>query len=343
MFKIITFVILLTVIPFSAYSKGKKESEQPPSWVVHSSEQYPESDYLTAVQSGRTRKEAELNAVESLAAVFERTVTVQTTSELNYTSTEKNGNTDIGTRKNIDKQVKISTDAGKLVGVEIKAVWKDNTGKQYALAVLDKKKAAKIYKQRIELNNNAIETLIQTAKTHGNSLNAYKQYRTAYKKAVQNDQYRRKLSLLQSSAARLLNQQTSDAQALQLKYKTIARNIPIAIQVSGDKNTELTSAFEKVLTNEGFEISKENNARYKLHAELRVTEGSIADKNKTMIRYTFKALLTDTETNTAVVPYSESGRQIHFTIEQAEHKMFTTLKKQIEKNFAAQMAEFLEG
>ena len=335
MLRIITFFILVNIfLPFTYAS----DTDTPPNWIENPAEAYPESKYLAMAGEGTSRKEAETNAIESLAAIFSRNIDSQTGSSLNYTSSQ---NETAKIDKKIVKDISISTNVKDLAGVEIKEIWASGNEKYYALAVLDKAKAIIIYREKISSNNKTISELINIPDKEKNTIREFSRYNAAYKKAAENEVYASYLLILNPTASMISTKPDFNLNSLKMKCLDILKSIPIKITVEGDKNSKLKAAFSDVLTSTGFQTSELKNCRYVLSAKLTIDDEVISGNNKTIIRYSLIAEFIDVILNESLIPFSISGREIHFNKTNAESKALTVLEKKIKKDFKKVFEEYL--
>lgn len=335
MLKIITFFILVNIfLPF-VYASDK---ETPPNWIENPYEAYAESGYLVIVGEGTSRKEAEANAIESLAAIFSRNIDSKTDSSLNYKSSQ---NETAKIDKKIVKDISISTNIKDLVGVEIKENWSSGDGKYYALAVLDKTKAIIVYREKINSNNKAISELINIPDKEKNTITEYSRYNAAYKKAVENEIYASYLMILNPTASVISTKPDFNLNSLKMKCLDILKDIPIKVTVEGDKNSKLKTAFSDVLNSTGFKTSELKNSKYALSVKLTISDEVIPGNNKTIIRYSLTAEFVDVILNESLIPFSISGREIHFNKTNAESKALMVLEKKIKKDFKKVFEEYL--
>lgn len=314
--------------------------ETPPTWVTNRDEVYPTAQYLTALETGKNRKEAELNALEALAAIFNRNIQAETKTAISIQ--EKNSNTAAQPEKTktLHKDIAVSTKLDNFVGAEIKE-WKDSDGTYYMLAVLNKAKTASLYIDMIRKNNAAITELTGISDTEKYSLTGYCRYSAARLKATENEVFISRLVFLNAGAASLASNDAVSAASLDIACTDIAKQIPIAVSIAGDTSGNLKAAFGHVFSERGFNAASAQTGRYRLNAALTINEPVPQGTNKIMLRYTFEASLQDTATGEIIVPYAVNGRQIHFNQAAAEAKVYTALEKKIKTEFAKQFKAYL--
>lgn len=339
MFKVaVVFIALSFFLPFVSASE-KSVTNMPPVWIETPTEQYPERTYMTAVGEGFSQKEAEVSAIESLAAIFNRKIEAQTQSSLDYASVQ--GKDAAKKDKRINQTISISTNMEQLSGVEIKETWVSPDGTYYALAVLEKSKAIAVYKGKIALNNQAIMSLMDIPADVKNTMTECARYKAAYTKAEENAAYLSVLLQLNPAAGALSNDEKFASNVIKAKWLAALKNMPVAITVSGDKNDKIKSSFAKVFTSAGFILSSSNTCRYSMAVTLVISDEKIPGNNKAVLRYSLDSALTDKVSGETVLPFSLSGREIHLNKANAESKLFKTLDKKISENFKTAFEEYI--
>lgn len=126
-----------------------------PSWVQNPNQNYPASQYLTAVGSASSLVAAKNQAKSELSNIFSQKVkSVQSMDERTRESTE-------GDRSNLSQKLKIRTQiqvesASELIGAKIEkseSVFQDGRMQYFALAVIDKNSAISNYRDKFEDSN----------------------------------------------------------------------------------------------------------------------------------------------------------------------------------------------
>lgn len=112
-----------------------------PDWVDNPSNSYSESDYLTAVGQSDKRDRASKSAIANIAEIFSVNVNAQTATLTE--ATKQQSVLGISTESSTFLRRNIETETQQAIsGIEIKKTWLSPQGEYYALAVLNKRKAA---------------------------------------------------------------------------------------------------------------------------------------------------------------------------------------------------------
>jgi uncharacterized lipoprotein YajG len=107
----------------------------------------------------------------------------------------------------------------------------------------------------------------------------------------------------------------------------------IKISVLNDKDDMIKYAFTKVLTDNGFKVSGQDDVRYKLEVELILTQLDTPNIPVKFVKYVVNANLTDTNSNVVIIPFMINGREGHATFPMAENRVVTQAAKKIISEF----------
>ncbi|GAB4289515.1 MAG: hypothetical protein Kow0090_02200 [Myxococcota bacterium] len=148
---------LLFLIPFTFACCSGAEALKRPDWVSGSSPRYPDALYLTGVGEGDSRSAAE----DAARAQVAKNLRVEVSAKESYSMTE----TSSGEKTNVksEAQATVSSKASELLeGLKIAEVFEES-GKFYALAVLDRDQAA----EKVDMRLKRAEALVDEGVTAG--------------------------------------------------------------------------------------------------------------------------------------------------------------------------------
>lgn len=149
------FTVLLSTCFISACSSSKSDAE-PPKWLDDASSVYSEQLYLSAVGHASKRDMASNNALANLAKIF--TVDIKADSK-DFTKAMTSTGSGIQTSSELSRSIVTSTDL-ELKGAVIKETWQSPQGDVYALALLEKQRAANHLSQTIRSADKNTKQLI---------------------------------------------------------------------------------------------------------------------------------------------------------------------------------------
>lgn len=140
------------------------QQENKPQWIDNAKASYAENDYLTAVGQASKRDRASNNAKANLAEIFYVNVRSETNTITNASKEQSSIGITLESSTFLQHSLQTKTDQA-LSGVKIKESWLSPSGEYYALAVLDKRKAA------MSLNESILELDESTATLINYSIN----------------------------------------------------------------------------------------------------------------------------------------------------------------------------
>lgn len=317
---------------------GKLDTE--PSWVSNPRSVYSEAQFVSAVGYGADRESAEKNALGALIAVFGQTVKGETTVSSRYTEAIKSGTVAVTENSDIDRAVKTSFDLETVVGAEIKGVWFDGDKTTYAVAVMDRAKATILYSNLLETNEETITKLIAVPDAERNTLDAYARYDLAAEIGDTNGRFLNVLSVVNPAAAAAKGGTVRKGDELRLECLRIAQNIPIAVNVTNDRDGRVKGAFSSAISSAGFKTGG-TDSRYVLDGSLALSEVVLSNNANKFVRYIVDAKLTDTKTGSVLMPYNISGREGHTTVPEAENRALRAAEKKISGDYNKAFRDYL--
>ena len=142
----VTFVATVTLcVATSAFS-----AERTPGWVNGTAEFFPNELYIVGVGSGDERADAETRARAAVSAVFSVRISAQTTISASQSEIVDGARSKLSSTNSVIQDATAATDR-VLEGVTIAESWEDpETKRVYALAVLNRKKAALILREKLK-------------------------------------------------------------------------------------------------------------------------------------------------------------------------------------------------
>jgi len=318
----------------SAPAGGKTE----PAWVADPYAVYNKVVSLAAVGSGSSRDNAEKAALANLTAIFGQSVTSVTKSNYSYSQAVAASSSAWSEKADLAQVVKTSVSMDTLIGAEIKDAWRSPDGTWYAAAVMDRAKTSLIYRELIDQNLQTISNLTQLSAADRQSFDGFLNYYKAADLADANQVFARVRNVI--SPGSMLGENLKTGDDYRLDAASIARNIPIAVTVNGDRQNRIKGAFSKVLTNAGFRTGG-NDSRYVLNASLSLDEVNFPNTPYRWIRYEVEANLIDTSTNIVIFPYNINDREGHTSISEAENRAVQAAEKKINAEYIIAMGDFL--
>lgn len=318
----------------------KVQAAKEPEWVSNPRAAYPEAQYVSAVGYGADRESAEKNALGALIAVFGQTVKGETTVSSRYSEAIESGAIAITEGSDVDRAVKTSFDLDTVVGAEIKATWDDGDKTIYALAVMERSRAAMLYSNLLQTNEETIAKLVAVPDAERNTLDAYARYDLAAEIGDMNARFLNVLSVVNPAAAAAKAGTVTKGDTIRLECLRIAQSIPIAVTVANDRDGRIKAALSQAISSSGFKTGG-TGSRYTLDGTLTLSEVVLKNNENKFVRYIVDAKLTDNATGAILMPYNAQGREGHATVPEAENRALRAAEKKIADDFGKSFSGYL--
>jgi len=300
-----------------------------PSWVRDPYAKYDRQANIAAVGSASSREMAEKIAMGNLVAIFGKNIQVDEKVSTSYQEAVKNGVT-ANWSENTAVDTAITTSAGmnSLIGAEIGEVWNDGRNTYFAMAVLNKAKAAQLYSDMVRSNQAMIDKLTNIPQAEKNTFSGFARYQFAATVADVTVPYMNLLSVIGGTVPAF-----SRGDVFRLEAVNITKAIPIRLTVQNDKSGRIQGAFAKVLSDFGFS-SGGTNSPYLLEVNIATTPIVIANNQNKFTRIELKADLKDTKAGTVLLPYDFNSREGHLTQEEADNRAYIAAERKINAEYA---------
>jgi hypothetical protein len=293
--------------------------------------------YVAAVGYAADRAMAEKNALANLTAIFGQSIQADQTIINTYQEAVKNGVT-TGWTDTIAMQNAIRTSASmdSLVGAEIKETWFDSLNTWYAAAVMEKAKAARLYTEMVNANQEVINNLITMNQAEKNSLEGFSRYQLAATVADINVTYGNVLQVIGAA----LPAELARGNTYRIEAQNITKTLPVGVTVKNDKSGRIQGAFAKTLSGLGFR-SGGTNARYVLEVNVVTSEVDLPANPNKFVRIELSADLTDTTLKTVLLPYNFNSREGHTSYAEAENRAYAAAERKINEEYAQLLSDYL--
>jgi hypothetical protein len=323
-------------------SRAGASSGKEPDWVETPEAFYPKFDYITGVGVGNDRSRAEQQALGALVAYFGQSVQADLRSIESYYEAVSKGAVEVNASIQIESSTKTTTAIDILIGAEMKEHWDDGRT-FYALVVLEKSTAARLYSDLLASNQGMIERLTALSPEEKNSLDGFSRYQLAATIADASAVYANILSLIDGHSRTL-----KKGDVYRLEAVNITKSIPIAVSVnaasSGDevRFDRIKSAFTGALNKQGFR-SGGNNSRYVLEVNFSLSPDNRPGNDNQFIRYVVNASLKDTADASELFAYSINDREGHLSADAAKDRAVAAAEKKISAEYTSLLSAYLSS
>ena len=311
-----------------------------PVWVEKPAKSFPEKTYITAVGEGRTKNQAEVNAIEKLAAVFGRDINAETKSTSRMTQARVDGVVVTGESSEIERDVVQKVNAEDLVGVEIKDTCKD--GKTYyAIAVMNREDARTAIISTINKNEPEIKKILAMKVSDKKSMGNYARLALAHETAVYDEKLLKKLDVLDSKEADSIRKSVTSSLSVRKELLSVASQIPFYVSVVNDPMNVIRPALCKMIADEGFMTSDNKNERYGLEVTCILLPRDTKDKKTFQVNYTLEGCLRDRVSGKEMMPVSVKGRESSIDTSDALARTYRAVEKKIKTQVTDDFRNYL--
>jgi hypothetical protein len=237
-----------------------------PEWIDNAKATYSDSDYLTAVGQASKRDRAGKNAKANLAEIFYVNVRAETNTLTEATKEESALGVTMESSTYLQRSILTETDQA-MSGVKISDSWLSPSGDYYALAVLEKRKAAMSLNESImELDDSTADLIDFSIKTAPNSIVSINALR-----AARDEQMARHMANLQLKQVSVSGVPTEISTK---KIEKLIANKLATLQVSVDINSEKhTKSVQSGLSQLGVNVVDSSNIV--VSADIDITEPTL--------------------------------------------------------------------
>ena len=313
--KIILPVLILTTAGCKSLTGGGV-----PGWVANPKSAYPESQYLATVGEGDTRRAAENAAAANLARIFE--AHIESDERLIDQSRETGKGFERTTNFTADINI-LSTQT--LYNIQHAEAWQDGKGRVYAVAYLDRRETAAIYRDKIDEQSTRVHFLLAQAEQADDLLKKYATLRAANRRAAEAKYLLRQLKVIHPRSVPGATPNYAENKIRKALAET-AKQIRVQIEVKGDDNRHITTVLEDQVTRYGFVVG--TPAVLEIVGNVSVDDTGQRTADLVFVRYTLALQVKETD-GTTLISLNEKGREGHVSLSEARIRSFRTLETAI--------------
>jgi hypothetical protein len=309
-------------------------SNKEPEWVTNPKTVYPDNLFLVAVGAGDTRRAAENAAAASLSQIFESHIESdeRLLDQTHETTTSYEHSSEFSSDINI-------LSSQTLYNIQNAEAWKDELGRYHAVAYLNRRDTAAIYRDKIDEETTRVNYLRASAETETDLLKKYATLRAANTHALKADYMLRQLRVIYPPAVPDATPSYSMNQLRETLADT-ARQIKVSVEVSGDEGQRMTATIQEFITGYGFMIGKP--VVLDIAAKVDVNDTGEREQGLVFVRYELLLQVKDASGN-VLVTVREKGREAHKTLEQAQTRSFRTLENAIKRGGAQRLDAYFDS
>lgn len=313
-----------------------------PKWITLPSGVYPAEKYMNGTGSGTNRETAALEAVRNLSSVFGQTVKSNTAASKKMERALSEGKVSFSSAENLQQNITSQIEAENLIGIEIAEYFYNKPEKKwYAVAILEREKTAAIYQKYIEKNDAAVRKAIKESEKNPGTFYGYSEICFAAEIASENDKLVKNLTVIDFESGSEISKKIVSLQNTQLTKKKFAENITIYVQISGDKDNKIKSAFQDIFSKYGFKTSPSKKEKYNLEGKY---SSEISQKGKIIYCvYSLDLDFSDVLQAESLFAINLKGREGSLSESDATNRTYRTLEKDIGTQFSKNFDSYINN
>lgn len=313
-----------------------------PKWITLPSGVYPAEKYMNGTGSGTNRETAALEAVRNLSSVFGQTVKSNTAASKKMERALSEGKVSFSSAENLQQNITSQIEAENLIGIEIAEYFYNKPEKKwYAVAILEREKTAAVYQEYIEKNDAAVRKAIKESEKNPGTFYGYSEICFAAEIASENDKLVKNLTVIDFESGSEISKKIVSLQNTQLIKKKFAENITIYVQISGDKDNKIKSAFQDIFSKYGFKTSPSKKEKYNLEGKY---SSEISQKGKiTYCVYSLDLDFSDVLQAESLFAINLKGREGSLSESDATNRTYRTLEKDIGTQFSKNFDSYINN
>lgn len=313
-----------------------------PEWIALPSGVYPAEKYMNGTGSGTNRETAALEAVRNLSSVFGQTVKSNTAASKKMERALSEGKVSFSSAENLQQNITSQIEAENLIGIEIAEYFYNKPEKKwYAVAILEREKTAAVYQKYIEKNDAAVRKAIKESEKNPGTFYGYSEICFAAEIASENDKLVKNLTVIDFESGSEISKKIVSLQNTQLTKKKFAENITIYVQISGDKDNKIKSAFQDIFSKYGFKTSPSKKEKYNLEGKY---SSEISQKGKIIYCvYSLDLDFSDVLQAESLFAINLKGREGSLSESDATNRTYRTLEKDIGTQFSKNFDSYINN
>lgn len=313
-----------------------------PKWITLPSGVYPAEKYMNGTGSGTNRETAALEAVRNLSSVFGQTVKSNTAASKKMERALSEGKVSFSSAENLQQKITSQIEAENLIGIEIAEYFYNKPEKKwYAVAILEREKTAAVYQKYIEKNDAAVRKAIKESEKNPGTFYGYSEICFAAEIASENDKLVKNLTVIDFESGSEISKKIVSLQNTQLTKKKFAENITIYVQISGDKDNKIKSAFQDIFSKYGFKTSPSKKEKYNLEGKY---SSEISQKGKIIYCvYSLDLDFSDVLQAESLFAINLKGREGSLSESDATNRTYRTLEKDIGTQFSKNFDSYINN
>lgn len=315
--------------------KNSKATGKAPSWMSELGIDYPDETYLAAVGSGDTRRDAESDAMGSLARQFTVNVKVDSVAQQKYAELVKDDKTYTESERQISQSV--GTQANEqFVNLKFSDPYVDGAGMTHIVAYLERKPTAGLYRTLIDKDLDKAESFRSRAGASGGAIQKFALLDAAYQVSLNADRMIAQLRIIHAPSAKLVEDE-GRSQKIAEERDAAAAGLAYRLSISGDPDGKITGIVKTVLAS--MSLSAREGGALSVVGSWSLEPVTVSASYKS-VRWTINVSLQD-EQGTAIATVFKESRENGIGETEARAFAYREVEKRLKNDLPQALQEYL--
>ena len=283
--------------------------------------EYPESEYLTAEGLGQSEPEARNRALAELSRIFESRIRTDTLDRMRSVLSASGAES---FEQEVESKVRVATDI-ELQGVEIARVWNEG-GYTKALAVLEREKAFKIWKSRMDELDAEADGHMGTYRSSATTLGRYRALRAVTGLWVEREVLAARVTVLGYKPP----PSSFEVGEVYRSIPALRADMPVLLDIESGYSDLVRDSIGEALGKAGFVMTyEESEASVIVDGTITVTSVDIEHPKWKYARAVASLSVIDAENGQVVSDVAEDRRGSHLSESEAAEKAVKKLAPKV--------------
>lgn len=311
----------------------KSYKGDPPTWVFNPKAVYPENQYLVAVGEGDTRRAAENAAAANLSRIFEAHI------ESDERLLDQSRETETTFVRTTDFSADINILSSQtLHNIQHAEAWHGRNGRIHAVAYLDRRETASIYRDKIDEQTARVHFLRAQAEQTDDLLTKYANLRAAMRHVAENNMLLRQLKVIHPPSIPGSTPGYTENN-IRKAFADTAKKIRVQINIEGDDG-RMAAVIEELITRYGFVAG--TPAVLSFDGQVAINDTGERTQNLVFVRFELHVRIKDAS-GTILVSVNDKGREAHKSLSQARTRSIRTLENAIKADGSHRLDAYFDS
>jgi LPP20 lipoprotein len=320
----------------SAGSSSASDGDMP-AWFLDPASAYPDSQYMTGIGSGDTRRAAEQSAMAGLSQIFESQISVDVNTAERYRDLVSASGSVSESELMLAQSTSVQSNQ-TLLNVQFGEAAVDSEGRVHVIAYIDRAATGRIYQDLIEKNGRIVSEYLADYRGASDPIRRFAYISAAAVVAQSNALLLDQLRIISEPFYAMTSITYSQREVQQEKVDT-ASAMTIKIDIAGDDGDRVANAVKEALSDERFPTA--DPALITIRGEVRMEPIDLNPKYKSVRWYLNLDFIGPD--GKALVTYDNQDRASAVTEESARSFAYDDINKAVSQDFIGSVRGYFDG